>query len=64
MPLTMTKKSSLRVSFSRKGRIVSGASVWPMNTAAPTDSDSAPLVPMVLTMTLASTPTINCMTPR
>jgi hypothetical protein len=64
MPLTMTKNSSLRVSLARKGRIVSGASVWPMNTEAPTDSDSAPLVPIVRTMTHASTPTIFCITPR
>ncbi len=46
MPDVITVMSSDCVIFGRYGRIVSGASVWPMKMLAATFSDSAPLAPM------------------
>ena len=48
MPLVMTVNNSDSVSPARNGRIVSGASVWPMKMLAATLVDSAPLAPMNL----------------
>jgi hypothetical protein len=48
----------------RKGRTVSGASVWPMKMEAATSRLSAPLAPMSRVMTRAARLTITCMTPR
>ena len=43
MPLVITTISSDLVSLFKKGRMVRGASVWPMKILAATLSDSAPL---------------------
>ena len=48
----------------RYGRIVSGASVWPMKMLAATFSDSAPLAPMTRFITTANSRTTSCMTPK
>ena len=64
MPLVMMVNSSLCVSPARKGRMVSGASVWPMKMLAATFIDSAPLVPITRCITTAMARTKNCMTPR
>ncbi len=48
----------------RYGRMVSGASVWPMKMLAATFSDSAPLAPITLFITTANSRTMICMTPR
>ena len=48
----------------RNGRIVSGASVWPMKMLAATFSDSAPLARMKRRITTANTRTTSCMTPK
>ncbi len=53
MPEVITVSSSDFVSRGRNGRIVSGASVWPRNSEAATLSDSAPLVPISLAITIA-----------
>ncbi len=64
MPLAITVNNSLSVSPARKGRIVSGASVCPMKMLAATFSDSAPLVPITLCITIAIAFTTTCITPR
>ncbi len=46
------------------GRMVSGASVWPMKMLAATLSDSAPLAPITFCMHDRHARTIHCMTPR
>ena len=46
MPPTMTASSSDVVIGGTYGLMMSGASVWPMNTFADADSVSAPLVRM------------------
>ena len=63
MPLVMTVISSDRVMPGRKGRMVSGASVWPMKMEAATSSDSAPLTRRVSCMSRAKTRITTCMTP-
>jgi hypothetical protein len=55
MPEVMMVMSSERVAPARKGRMVSGASVWPMKMLAATLVDSAPEVPMVRCMIQATT---------
>ena len=64
MPLTMMVNSSDSVSPAMNGRMVSGASVWPMKMLAATLSDSAPLAPMTFCMTTAMAFTTHCMMPR
>ena len=64
MPAVITTISSDCVRRGRKGRIVSGASVWPMTMEAATLSDSAPLAPMVFSMTTATMRIRNCMIPK
>ncbi len=59
----MTVMSSDWVISGRYGRIVSGASVWPMKMLAATLSDSAPLARMTRCMAMANTRTTSCMTP-
>ena len=63
MPEVMIVMSSELVAPARKGRMVSGASVWPMKMLAATLVDSAPEVPMVNCMMKATTLMICCMTP-
>jgi hypothetical protein len=63
-PPTMTTLSSDSVISPTKGRITSGASVWPTNTFAAADSVSAPDVPKVFCMISANPRTMNCMIPR
>ena len=53
MPLTMMVNSSDSVSPARNGRMVSGASVWPMKMLAATLVDSAPLAPITRCITTA-----------
>ena len=53
MPATITVNSSDCVRPGRNGRIVKGASVWPMKMLAATSVDSAPLAPMTRCITLA-----------
>src|SRR5471030_109537 len=55
MPEVMMVINSERVAPPRKGRMVSGASVWPIKMLAATLVDSAPLVPIVRCMTQATT---------
>ena len=55
--------SSERVAPARNGRIVRGASVWPMKMLAATLVDSAPEVPMVRSMIQATTRMTRCMKP-
>ena len=50
MPEVMMVISSERVAPARNGRMVSGASVWPMKMLAATLVLSAPEVPMVFCM--------------
>ncbi len=64
IPAVITVISSERVSFGRNGRMVSGASVWPMKMDAATFVLSAPLARMSLFITIAIARTITCMTPR
>ena len=64
IPLVMMVISSERVTSGRKGRIVSGASVWPMKILAATFSDSAPLAPITRCITHAAPLMITCMIPR
>jgi len=48
----------------RNGRIVRGASVWPMKIEAATFKLSAPLAPITLFITTANAFTTSCMIPR
>ena len=64
MPLVMMVNSSLRVRFARNGRMVNGASVWPMKMLAATQVDSAPLAPMIRRMAIAITLMTTCITPK
>ena len=64
MPLVMMVISSERVTSGRNGRMVSGASVWPMKMLAATLSDSAPLAPIRRVMPQAAMRTISCITPK
>ncbi len=63
MPEVMMVMSSELVAPARKGRMVRGASVWPMKMLAATLVLSAPEVPMVRCMIQATTRMICCMTP-
>ena len=63
MPEVMMVISSELVAPARKGRMVSGASVWPMKMLAATLVLSAPLVPMVRCMIHATTLMTCCITP-
>ena len=63
MPLVMMAISSLRVALERNGRMVSGASVWPMKMLAATFMLSAPEMRMVLSMTQARPRMMICITP-
>ena len=63
MPLVIMVISSLRVAFDRNGRMVSGASVWPIKIDAATFMLSAPLMRMVLSMIQAMPRMRICMTP-
>src|SRR6267142_1086586 len=60
MPLVITVINSDLVSLGRKGRIVSGASVWPMKILAATLRDSAPLAPMMTVINQAAARNNNC----
>ena len=64
MPDVITVISSDSVIRGRYGRIVSGASVWPMKMLAATFSDSAPLARMTRRITTANSRTTSCMTPK
>ena len=64
MPPVMTTNSSDSVRPARNGRMVSGASVWPMKMLAATLSDSAPLTPMTFCIATAMPRTTHCMMPR
>ncbi len=64
MPDVITVISSDCVISGRNGRIVSGASVWPMKMLAATFSDSAPLAFMTRCITTAKRRTTSCMTPK
>ena len=63
MPLVMITISSLRVAFDRNGRIVSGASVWPMKMLAATFMLSAPEMRIVFSITHAMPRMMICITP-
>jgi hypothetical protein len=56
--------SSDRVRLERKGRIESGASVWPMKIEAATFSDSAPDILIVRCIPQAKPRMMICMMPR
>ncbi len=64
MPPTMIVSSSDWVMRPRYGRIVSGASVWPMKTLAQTLVVSAPDTRITLVIAQAMPRTIHCITPR
>ena len=64
IPAVITVISSDCVISGRYGRIVRGASVWPMKMLAATFSDSAPLTFMTRCMPTANTRTTSCMTPK
>ena len=64
MPLVMMVISSERVTSGRNGRMVSGASVWPMKMLAATLSDSAPLAPIRRVIPHAAIRTMTCMIPK
>ena len=64
MPEVMTVISSDSVIFGRYGRIVSGASVWPMKMLAATFRLSAPLARMTRRISSANSRTTICMTPK
>ena len=64
IPLPISASSSDRVIRGTNGFTMSGASVWPMNTFAETESVSAPLVPMRYIIARAMIFTKNCSTPR
>ena len=63
MPLVIMVISSLRVAFFKNGRMVSGASVWPMKMLAATFMLSAPEMRMVLSMIHAIPRMTICMKP-
>ncbi len=63
MPLVITVINSDCVSSGRKGRMVSGASVWPMKMLAARFSDSAPLAPITVVITQAPARIMSCMMP-
>ncbi len=63
MPLVMMVINSLRVARARNGRMVSGASVWPMKMLAATFMLSAPEMRMVLSMSQAMPRMMICMRP-
>ena len=63
IPAVMMVINSELVAPARKGRMVSGASVWPMKMLAATLVLSAPLVPMVRCMIHATTWMTRCITP-
>jgi len=63
-PPVMIACSSLVVARGRNGRTMSGASVWPRNTLAQADRDSAPDVRITRIITHAMARTTCCMTPR
>ena len=63
MPAVITVISSDCVISGRYGRIVSGASVWPMKMLAATLSDSAPLTFMTRCIITAKSRTMSCITP-
>jgi hypothetical protein len=63
MPPTITHSNSERVMPDTYGLMSSGASVWPTKMLAEAESDSAPEVPQVRTMTQAKPRTIHCMKP-
>ncbi len=63
MPLVMIVISSLCVAPARNGRMVSGASVWPMKIEAATFMLSAPEMRIVFSMTQASARMTICITP-
>ena len=64
IPDVITVISSDCVIFGRNGRMVSGASVWPMKMLAATLSDSAPLARMKARIIQAKKRTTSCMTPK
>ena len=64
MPAVITHISSDCVILFRNGRIVSGASVWPMKIEAATFRLSAPLAPIRRVISFATARTITCITPR
>ena len=64
MPAVITVISSERVILLRNGRMVSGASVWPMKMDAATLRLSAPLACSSLFITTAIARTTTCITPR
>ena len=63
MPLVIMVISSLRVALARNGRMVNGASVWPMKIDAATFMLSAPLMRMVFSITQARARITICITP-
>ena len=63
MPLVIMTISSERVAFDRNGRIVSGASVWPMKIDAATFMLSAPEMRMVFSITQAMPRMMICIKP-
>ena len=63
MPLVITVINSEYVRSGRKGRIVCGASVWPMKMLAATFNDSAPLTPINRIISHAAALITNCMRP-
>ena len=63
-PPVMSVSSSERVMPATYGLTTSGASVWPMNTLAATDSVSAPLVRISGIISRAISATTNCSTRR
>ena len=63
MPLVMMVISSERVASGRNGRMVSGASVWPMKMLAATLRLSAPETFIVHSMRRAKTRMTSCITP-
>jgi hypothetical protein len=64
IPDVITVISSDWVIFGRYGRMVSGASVWPMKMLAATFSVSAPLAFITLRMPQAKKRTTSCMMPK
>ena len=63
MPLVIMVINSERVASGKKGRMVSGASVWPMKMLAATFRLSAPDTFIVHCMSRAKTRMISCITP-
>jgi hypothetical protein len=64
MPAVITTISSDRVSRARNGRMVRGASAWPMRMLAATLTLSAPLTFRNRLMVRALAPISRCITPR